>query len=219
MPTLTIDDMERRYLSQMLGSLALPKDTLQDLRSKFYGGIVAGTVSPTPTARPMFPGRWYTMDNCVGGDTTVVPPAGFLNLAPFTVDKTTTFQKIGLETTVAVAGSTAECCIYSYDGVNTFSKVLQQTILTDTAAVVSANIALTLTPGLYWLGAVLFSPTTIATVRARTIGPNVGATNGGNDNTAVVGINSLANAAAVPASFAVATSQTSTLPKVMLQRS
>lgn len=214
----TLQDNERAFLVQALGALALATDSLMDLRAKFYAGNVNGTINLMKTARPLFPARWYTYDDVIGGDTTVTPAAGSLTIAPFTVPVTTTFQKIALETTAAVAGSTAEAVLYSYDGNNTFTKLLQQTLLTDAVAVASANISLTLNPGLYWLGAVLLSPTTIATVRARTIAPKIGTATAGNDNTAAVGINGLTSAASVPASFALATSQTSTLPKVMLQR-
>lgn len=45
MPTKTVDQYEREYLLAALGGLALPTDTLQDLRYKFYKGSVEGSIA------------------------------------------------------------------------------------------------------------------------------------------------------------------------------
>lgn len=41
---LTTDDYEKAFLVQMLGGAAVATDTLQDLRYKFYKGVVEGTI-------------------------------------------------------------------------------------------------------------------------------------------------------------------------------
>jgi hypothetical protein len=43
-PTRTVNDTEYLFLKQMLGVLALPKDTINDLRAKYYEGVLNGTI-------------------------------------------------------------------------------------------------------------------------------------------------------------------------------
>ena len=217
MPFATINEMERTFLVAQLGALAVATDTLQDLRAKFYSGINAGTLSLDKTARPLWSGRYYTYDDSQGGDATVVPVLGTMLLAPFTVPTVTTFNQIGMETTVGVAGSTCELLVYSFDGNATFNKLLQQSVPTDIVQFATAAINLTLQPGLYWIGSVTFSPTTAPTLRSRTVTPRLGMSVA-NDNTSALGPTGIANAAAVPNSFGIVTSQTNTLPKIMLRK-
>lgn len=48
MPSLTINELEYQFLASQLGALALPNDTINDLRSKFYSNPPSrsGTGSP-----------------------------------------------------------------------------------------------------------------------------------------------------------------------------
>jgi hypothetical protein len=216
MPLATINEMERTFLVAQLGALAVATDTLQDLRAKFYSGINAGTLSLDKTARPLFSGRYYTYDDLISADTTVAGTLGLLSLFPFTVPTVTTFDRIGVEVTAGIAGSTVECCVYSFDGVN-FNKVIQSSIAGDTPGFLVNTINLTLQPGLYWLGQVTLSPTTAPTCRARSVAARLGMTTG-NDNTSAVGPGAIASAGAVPASFGVTTSQIGTVPKVMIRK-
>lgn len=45
MATLTVDDYELAFLIQTLGGLAVATDSIQDLRYKFYKGVVEGSIS------------------------------------------------------------------------------------------------------------------------------------------------------------------------------
>lgn len=44
MPTLTVDDYEKAYYLSVLGVSALPTDTMNDLRYKYYKGVVEGSI-------------------------------------------------------------------------------------------------------------------------------------------------------------------------------
>jgi hypothetical protein len=44
MPSKTANDIEVEFLRLMLGELAMPNDTINDLRSKYYSGVVDGTI-------------------------------------------------------------------------------------------------------------------------------------------------------------------------------
>ena len=52
MPTKTVDDLEREYLQQALGSNALPTDTIQDLRMKFYANPGGASITRTGLGSP-----------------------------------------------------------------------------------------------------------------------------------------------------------------------
>jgi hypothetical protein len=44
MPSKTANDIEVEFLRLMLGEFAMPNDTINDLRSKYYSGVVNGTI-------------------------------------------------------------------------------------------------------------------------------------------------------------------------------
>lgn len=213
----TLLDNEKAFLVQALGALALPTDSLNDLRAKFYSGTVAGTLSLDKNTKPRFPGRYYTYDSALAGDATTTPILGSMFLGPFQVGTVTTFDRIGCEVTAGVAGSTVECLVYAYDGNTTFTKLLQQSIDASVVGFNPAVINLSLSPGVYWVGTAVFSPTTAPTLRARGLSMDVGMSVA-NDNTSSVGGTGIASAAAIGSSFQLATNQTATVPKIMLRR-
>lgn len=207
------------FLSAELGS---PIGTISDLKAAFLAKYPNGFTSGVGAkiAHPFFSTRWYSYDNQISGDTTTVPTLGTLILAPFIVPVKTSFTDIGVEVTVAgTAGATVELVVYQYNANGSLTKLSQKTVAADAIGTPSQANALTLEPGTYFLGSVSFSPTTAATLRARTIASLLGHASLASANAATVNVTGLASAAFVPVTInaPLPIGQSAILPKVMLK--
>jgi parallel beta-helix repeat protein len=175
------------------------------------------TETGAPLSRRFKSGLYYTHD-VSGSDGTVVQVLNQLSVNSFTVDATTSFDRISLEVTANVATAVHRLGIYADNG-NGYPGALVLDAGTIDAAtstgIKEITIALSLTPGLYWLGAV--PQTAVATVRSRgAINPLVGQSTGNNAN--VTHYTQTSVTGALPSTFTTTAAPVqSSYPKVMLR--
>jgi hypothetical protein len=155
-----VDRLEKLYLTFMLGSLALPSDSLQDLRRKFYGGIADGTISPVG---PSFGGADYQANKYYGSNvvpgSVATPTALTLNQAIFTpmqIFRRHTFTSIACSVNTGAATEVLRLAIYNDGGgiPTTLKKEFGSTIDASTGGTKEIVENSVLDAGLYWLAMV-----------------------------------------------------------------
>lgn len=160
MPALSINDLYRAWLIDQLGLSQAQGNTysLGDLEQLLYGANGTG-VGGTPTNRRFAFNKYYAMDN-PGGNTTYTCVLNDLWCFPFTVGRKQSFDRIAAAVvTAATAASGAVLRLGIWDTAsngdpqNLLASMAPSSI--EAAGTVQGNIAISINPGLYWLGGVV----------------------------------------------------------------
>lgn len=153
-------DYEREFLLSMLGGAAVPSDTLNDLRYKFYKGVVEGSIVIGGGASVMdfrvpkigsFLGP-HSITGSGGGSSAFA--AGDVPATQYIVEKQITIDQIGFRVSTLEAGMNAKALLYKYDGDGyPAAKVIDSGPLSCAATgdvFTTALPPVVLTPGIYY---------------------------------------------------------------------
>lgn len=186
------------------------------------------SLADTPTVGALRSGMYYQATPSTSISTAVLG-IGVFRATPFHVPNDVTLSSIGLEVTAAGdAGSRLRIGIYADDAFG-YPKVLVAdcgTIAGDVVAVAEIAVALKLTAGTYWVGAVPQLVTTVQpTVRALTPASGVSSeaiplTPGTTPSANLIpsfGFSTLGVTAALPATFQTVVAQSGTAPRIFVK--
>ena len=163
------NDLYYAWLRNQLGLPGTNPLSVNDLEQLFYTNPNYGVAG---NRRYAF-NKYYAIDTPGGNTTIAAPVLNDLNVFPFTVGKTQSFDRIALAvTTAATAASGSVMRLGLYD---TASNGDPQNLLanmaptsTETTGTKEGAIAVQLTPGIYWLGCVI--QVSIAALALRGVG-------------------------------------------------
>jgi len=130
---------------------------IDSIGQQFYvAEIFAGTGAYTPAGavQPFLPGAYYSSP--ATGNSTAGPAPNTCSVIPFPVSRQSTFDLLGVEVTqVAAAGGAVRLGVYRDTGYGAAGqRVLDAGAVPTTGlGLLTVGVALTLTPGLYWLAA------------------------------------------------------------------
>lgn len=197
--------------------------SLADFRRLFFGtsdeelaalsdaaanGVTLSDVTGNISAASATKSGWYSVPS--GNSGTAIPPEGQVSLIPIFIDRTVTVDRIAAAVTaVGTAGAVIRLGIYSSgrDGMPSTLLLDAGTISGESATVQEININQVLTPGKYWLAAVVQGgASTRPTVRTSTTANQPGlAAAAANTALGVVSLGLFASniAGALPANIAI----------------
>lgn len=170
----------------------------------------------------MRPGIYYGPQ---GGSAATAPTSGWLLAVPIFVPRSTTIDRIGVNvTTAGAAGSVVKVGIYadvldSYGGYpGNLVSGSEQTLVAETTGFKEATVSLPLTPGLYWLAAVVQGGSPSVTVLSgsgnQVVGYQAAGTVAGRLAWLQTGVTG-----ALPATFSTSASSQGTAPLVQVRAS
>lgn len=112
-----------------------------------------GAFTPAGAVQPFLPGAYYSSPGT--GNGTCNPAVGSCAATPLPVSRTTTFDQLGIEVTQASAAGAVRLGLYADTGYGAAGALLADAGVVPSTGIGLATVAvaLTLTPGLYWLAA------------------------------------------------------------------